>query len=149
MKLWTFHPSDFPLDDPSQPIIHERGTYWDCPTTPRYKTAIRKLHELVDNDQVLWCYTVRDTHIHFHEIDEIEWELNIPFCQIQAFYSVSIWDGILHGRRDDWDNLVLHGMTPQNAVREDVGALVRWPLNPCCVKRLGTPPPKYPPQISG
>lgn len=145
MKLWTFHPSNFRLDDPTPSIIHELGKYWGSQTTPRYAAVLQRLHQLLGNDQILWCYTLKDNHWHFDGVDEIEWELNVPFSQIEALYDVQLWENILYGRNEDWDNLILDRLTAESAANECVGALVKWPLPPEYVQCLGAPRPRYPP----
>jgi hypothetical protein len=144
VKLWTYHPSDFRLDDPAVNIDPSKGTYWSLETI-RYREPLAKLQQLLKTDQFLWCCTTRDCFVRVsEEIDLTEWELTIPFCDVLGFYSVQAWEGIIQGQDNEWQNLLIENISEEAAASEGVGAWVRFPVPSEATKCLGPPQPVYP-----
>lgn len=142
MKLWTHHPDKFKVDDPDLMIDHTKGGYWHHEEKGfRYRDVLPVLVKRIGTDQFLWCCTVRGEFERVSEdVDLVEWELDIEYSQILAFYNVPIWDDLVSSRNDEWENLVLDtGEADQN-----VGALVRVPLGPTTATRIGPLEVKYP-----
>ncbi len=140
MKLWTYHPSTFRLDDPEARIDPTKGLYWND-TTTRYRDVLPRLQVLLGTDQFLWCCTTKGCFIRpSKEIDLVEWELDVPPSEILAFYSVPVWEDIVHGRSEAWDNLVIKNV---QAANKDVDAFVRFPLKAGTLKCLGPLPIRH------
>lgn len=139
MRLWTHHPSTFQVDDPHERIDRTLGEYWKDSMGPdfRYREVLPRLQNLVGTDQFLWCCTVRGCYPVGETTDSIEWELNEPFSQILAFYRETVWLDIILGRGDDWDNLLIQGISEEEAADKDIGALVRFPVTGRPIRRLG------------
>jgi hypothetical protein len=78
------------------------------------------------------------------DIDLVEWELTIPFCEILGFYNGPTWEGIIRGRNNEWQNLLIENISEAAVANKDVGAWVRFPVSVGSVNRLGPPPPIYP-----
>lgn len=145
MRLWTHHPSTFQVDDAHETINPKLGEYWKDSMGPdfRYREALRKLQKLVRTRQFLWCCTVRGAYPVGETIDCVERELDLPLSEILAFYRETVWLDIVLGRGDDWDNLLIQGISEEEAADKDIGALVRVPLRPESVTCLGQLPMKY------
>ena len=60
-------------------------------------------------------------------IDLVEWELNVPDSQVLSLYREDVWEDIYHGRANEWDRLLIHGL---DARGESIGALVKVPIDP-------------------
>ncbi|WP_419580221.1 hypothetical protein [Stieleria magnilauensis] len=84
MKVWTHHPSTFPLTSPDLVVDARKSIDY---RSQEYRDAIRKLHQHLGGEtQFLWCLTSRNTFVrHCASIDLIEWELDAPASQIDAF----------------------------------------------------------------
>lgn len=139
MKLWTYHPAQFRIDDPNSPAIDPRqGPYWSEPTLC-YELSLHLLLKKLGTELFpLWCFTVPDCW-ELADVTKgpVEWELDIPEPEIQAFIRQPIWDAILKGSGDDWDNVVVK----DRPVKPDkyISAVLRFPLSPdwgviCCGK---------------
>ncbi len=143
MKLWTFHPAAFRLDDPTQSVDHTRGMYWNDPNPnlrDRYRSLLPLLHQRLATDQFLWCDTVDDFRGHFEEADEIGWELTLQSAEVLAYYRVMVWEDMLWKGADGWDRLFI---VPAPAKGWwDIGALVRFPVPSDGVRCLGKPRPR-------
>jgi len=75
MRLWTYQPCDFRVDDRQSPGIDPtQGVYWkDSTYTPCYQTALPQLCEVVGiNYYPLWCKTVEGWLVSDY--------LNCPLC---------------------------------------------------------------------
>lgn len=144
MKLWTHHPSTFRLNDPDQRIDWTRGDYWDTEMGGfRYLEVLPMLQVRLGTSQFIWCCTTRGEFIRTStSIDLVEWELDVPFAEILAFYRSSVWEDILWSRSDNWDGLLLTGLSEAEAATPDVGALVDFPLRVGQMKCLGPVPVK-------
>lgn len=123
MKVWTHHPSTFPITSPDLKVDATQSVYY---RSWEYRDAIHELHRhLKGETQFLWCLTTRNTfERHSQSIDLIEWELDVPMSQILAFYREDVWEEIYNGRSKDWAALIT------SSVSENVGALVRVPIDP-------------------
>ncbi len=147
MQLWTYHPSDFRINDPNLEVDYKKGKYShpdiQVANGFRYCKVIPKLHEMVGTTQFLWCFTQQDQFARTYEDDDsLEWELNVPLTQILTFYREKVWEGIIISQNDDWDRLLIAvGETePAGSELNDLGALVRVPLEPNQAKNHGQPP---------
>ena len=143
--LWTHHPSNFCVDDPELVIHHTRGQYWQSSMGEgfRYGEVLSMLIERIGSDQFLWCCTVRGEFIRTtEEIDLVEWELNVPPPQVFSFFLTSVWEDLVWNRGNDWERLLINGPVEEGS--EDVGALVRVPVEAKCVTCHGPLPVKYP-----
>ena len=60
MKLWTYHPLTFRLNDPNGKIDPTKGMCWGN-SSLRYGQALPRLHELLGTDQFL-CLLLRLRH---------------------------------------------------------------------------------------
>ncbi len=144
MKLWTYHPSTFTVDDPNGKIDSKRGTYWNDESL-QYRTALPQLQQLLGTDQFLWCCTTTGCFVRTtEEIDLVEWELDVPTSEILAFYRVSVWEDIVHGRSAVWANLFIDNLSEVEAANRDVGVWIRFPLISGSVTRCAPLPPLYP-----
>lgn len=145
VKLWSHHPSDFRLETASN-VDYKKGKYWNSnDPNLRYREVLPLLHGRVGTDQFLWCCAVRgEFQRTAEEIDLVEWELNVPRSAVLAFYRASIWEDIVWGRSDAWDELFTGTETEANVVSTKIGALVRFPLHPEWVTCHGPPPVRYP-----
>jgi hypothetical protein len=133
MKLWTYHPITFRPDDPNGTIDHTRGMYWG---KQRYRETLLRLRELLGTDQFLWCWTTRGSRSSM-EILLHEWELDVPLCEILAFYSVPIWEDIFNDRGEAWDCLLVENA--EAVADENLAAWVRFPLRECSIRCVGRP----------
>lgn len=144
MKLWTYHPSNFRLDDPNVKIDPTKGMYWNDESL-QYQKVLPKLQQLLGTDQFLWCCTIPDCFDRMTEDDDlVEWELVVPIAEILSFHSVPVWEDIVHGRGCAWDSLVIGDLTEQEAGKKEVGAWLRFPLKPDSIERFGHLYPLYP-----
>ncbi len=144
MRLFTHHPSTFNLSDPNQRIDWTKGTYWRYDAKGfRYKEVLPILLERLGDDQFLWCCSRRATYPRTGEsIDLVEWEINLPLSEI-VLISSPAWEGIVHSENDDWDSLILTGLTESEAASDDVCALVRFPVRPEALTCHGQLPARY------
>ncbi len=147
MQLWTHHPSGFSVDDPDLVIDFRKGEYAKEDTQDnkgfRYCNVLPKLHTRVGTTQFLWCCTKRGEYPRAMEDDDsVEWELNVLLTQVLTFYRVSVWEDIVWNRNDNWDRLLIPvGATePAGSQLNDLGALVRVPLDPNRAKCHGQLP---------
>lgn len=148
MKLWHYQPEHFDLAELSRQRMKldpTQGKYWnqDCGSGFRYREVQPQLCKTLGTDQFLWCKTVPGWE---RMIDEspvvVEWEIDACSAQILAFYSVQIWEDLVWSRSDDWDALIIND--PSSQGNEDIGALLRWPLEPPSVmQRIGPVPARY------
>lgn len=145
ITLWTYHPSSFRLDDAGGRIDSSRGRYWNYHSPDRrvrYRLVLRRLQALIETDQFLWCCTTRGKYFRMTTAEDlVEWELDVPHSQVLRFYREAIWAGIIEGR-DDWSELFV-AEQPCRHERDEIGALVRFPMDNGSIKSLGPPPPKY------
>lgn len=74
--------------------------------------------------------------------DSVEWEIELPLSEV-ILYSVPVWEDIVWSRADNWDSLLLNGLSESEAANKSVGALVRLPLPDGCLTRHGQLPPRY------
>ena len=151
MQLWTYHPSDFRVDDPDLVVDYTKGKYAEPSSQVngfRYREVATKLHKRVGTTQILWCFVERGRYVRVTEDvdkDVMEWELNVPLTQILAFYRVSVWEDIIWSRNDEWEHLVIAvEIEPPASRLSDLGALVRVPLSREWTTCHGHLPPKYP-----
>lgn len=144
IQLWTHHPTDFPLDDPSLRIDHTRGEFWRMKQRGfRYRDMLPILSDRLGTDQFIWCCTKRGKFQRMTEEDDlVEWELNVPAAQVLAVYRVQQWEDIVWSRSDNWEDLI-HDFDLADYLGEDVGALVRVPL-PARVARRHEMKVRYP-----
>lgn len=148
MGLWTYHPSDFKVDDPNLKIDPSKGQYsneGDPKFVDRYREILLpKLQQLVRTKQFLWCYTVPGQGIRASEdIDVVEWELDVPATQVLRRYDEKVWHEIYLGNDGDWDSLGLF-VSEAEPMGKDIGALVRVPLKEEWVTNHGQLKPMYP-----
>lgn len=144
MKLWTYHPSTFRLDDPNTKIDPTRGMYWKDDSL-QYRKVLPRLQQLLGTDQFLWCCTTPGRFMRpTEEFDLAEWELAVPTSEILAFHRVPIWEDIVYGRGSAWDTLVFVGLGDEEAANTDVGAWIRFPLKPDSIIRFEPVPPLCP-----
>jgi hypothetical protein len=152
MQLWTYHPSDFPVNDPCLVVDYTKGVYWHPDMQGnngfRYREVLPKLHARVGTDQFLWCFLKRGGYERVTEnVDQdlMEWELNVPLTQILRFYRESVWHDIVHSRSNEWGKLLTEvGQTERTGTdRTDLGALVRVPLKPEWARCHGQLLPRY------
>ena len=153
MQLWTHHPSDFPVNDPDLVVDYTKGMYaqpsMEGSNGFRYRNVLPKLHTLVGTTQFLWCCTERGRYERVTEDvdkDLLEWEINVPLTQILRFHLVSVWEDIVWGRSDDWQDLLIEVGETEPAANDlsDLGALVRVPLEPKSTTCHGPLQAKYP-----
>jgi hypothetical protein len=133
MRLWTYHPPDFRLDDPGcAGIDPSRGPYWNDATLPGYKSALTALQALLRIDHSpLWCYTCAGCWSrHLPDPSRVEWLLDVPAVQVLAFVREPLWDAILQGRGGDLRDAVFTA-APER-LDANTTALVRFPLLPEC-----------------
>jgi hypothetical protein len=129
MQLWTHHPHGFRLDSAHIVIDPTKGRYWrDNIAGLRYRDVLPKLQQLLGTRQFLWCYTIRTQP---QNADLVEWELNLPESQILRFVHSWVWETIVWGNPDGWQNLFADGRPDAG---KDIHALVSWPLPPAWVK---------------
>jgi hypothetical protein len=101
MRLWTYHPEGFAVDDPQLHIDPTKGPYWNEPRLC-YKDALTWLTGMVGTDQFLWCCTVADAWLPLsYSYDPMKSELDVPASQILAYILEPVWDGILKDRNRD------------------------------------------------
>jgi len=128
MRLWTYQPRGFRIDDPQLIVDPKQGSYWtdECWIRARYRQMLPKLIKMVGTDQFLWCCTAYYTWFSIPGRPVVEWELNVPRSQILAFIREPVWDAILKG--DDRD--LASAVVVERPVQPDanVSALVRVPL---------------------
>ena len=145
MKLWTHHPEAFRIDDPKLKIDPTRGQYWNStdPYMRRYRELLRWLQRHFKTDQFLWCVTTPEKRfIRTHEsIDQVDWELDVPFGKVLSFYDSPLWHRLLEHDDGDWERLVVDGLSETEAASPEYGALVRVPIVGN-VKRLGKSRPQ-------
>ena len=136
MKVWTHHPSTFPLTASNLIVDATKSIYYQ---SREYRDAIQNLHRHLQGEtQFLWCLTSRKTFVrHSESVDLIEWELDVPTSQVLTLYREDIWDEIYRGKSQDWPSLFT------NTVTENVGALVRVPIDPSWATQHQIPV-KYP-----
>jgi hypothetical protein len=142
MQLWTYHRSNFPVDTISE--IDSTKSFWWTYDEPsfRYREVLPVLWKLVGTKDFLWCCTERGGFMRMTEEDDVvEWELNVPATSV-LFYRELLWDEILHGKSDNWSDLILKDVTDPLPGR--TGAIVRVPLPPNSATNLGPAPVKYP-----
>jgi hypothetical protein len=142
VRLWTYHPSVLRVDATDLRVDPTQGSCWhkDGPYF-RYREMLPKLQELVRTSQFLWCFTVPEQFTRTSENhDVVEWELNVPVPQILRFLRVPVWEAILSGESDAWEDLFVTS-NPEQGV--DIQALVCVPLRPGTVRSLGAPTPQY------
>lgn len=144
MQLWTHHPSEFRIDQPGLVINPSNGRYSkSCGNGFRYSDVLPMLQERVGANQLLWCCTTRGRYMPTHEpSDCVEWEVNLPLSKV-TLISVAVWDDIVWSRGDDWDSLILTGLTESQAASKNINALVRLPLPPGCLTCHGQLPARY------
>lgn len=129
MRLWTYHPNGFRIDDEEVVIDPTKGTYWNESLTPRYKEALPRLCEMLGLEKFpLWCFTTPGCWTAVENQPVVEWELSVPDWQILGFVRAPPWDDILKDKGDHWANVVVQ----ERPVKPDpyVSALVRVPLLP-------------------
>lgn len=101
------------------------------------------LFERLGSDQWLWCCTTRARyHRQTEQFDLVEWEINLPIEEV-ILTSSPVWEDIIYGRGDDWDSLILTGLTESEAANDNVVALVRFPVRAECLTCHGQLPAKY------
>jgi len=142
MQLWTHQPTGFQIDSASLVIDPARGQYWSCQIVgSRYRDVLPKLQELVGASQFLWCCTVPGQFVRVTEqMDLVEWELNVPESQILRCIRASVWEAIVRGESDDWENLFRVG-APVAGI--DIHVLVRVPLPAGTARSHGQLRPLY------
>lgn len=136
MRLWTYHPPDFRIDDlRSSPIDPTKGPYWNDRSLC-YRKALPRLCTMLGIDAFpLWCFTAPDCWLLTSEA-RVEWELEVPEAEILGFIHSRVWDVILKSKSDDWQGVIVteRPVTPG----QYVSAMVRFPLSPDWeVNRLG------------
>ncbi len=153
MRLWTYHPASFRVDDPNLRIDYTLGDIWNCDsvkTREGYRRALPRLHQLLDGEtQFLWCCTGPRQFVRITEsIDLVEWELLVPDAQVLSLYRESLWKSILYEGGDHWAELLVSDLS--EAGNKDIGALLRVPIEPEWATRREMEP-RYPsrPQTAG
>jgi hypothetical protein len=129
MRLWTYHPNGFRIDNPELAIDPTQGTYWNEPLTPRYKEALPRLCKMLGLDEYpLWCFTSAGCWVPVENQPVVEWELSVSDSQILGFVRTHPWDSIVKGQGDDWETVIVK----ERPVLPDqyVSALVPLPLSP-------------------
>jgi hypothetical protein len=142
LKLWTHHPSHFPVDTVTE-INPAKSFWWDYDEPGfRYREVWPTLCEMLGTAHFLWCYCRHETWWRMtEEEDRVAWELDVLPSSILSFYSPQQWDKIVFSRSNDWTGLLLQRSTP---LTEAVGALVALPLPPGSATCLGSLPVRYP-----
>jgi hypothetical protein len=141
MRLWTYHPAGFAIDDPLLSLDSTKGRFWNLNQQNfAYRDALIELRRFVGKTNFLWFCTKSPNTFNTRNDrpDRIEWEIEIPIGDVLVFVHSPTWERIL--RRDDGDNwrdafslLLLLDPTPENVGESDVDALVELPLPPRCV----------------
>ena len=141
VKLWTYHPSTFRIDDPQLSVDYMRGKYWqDDSHGFRYREVLPILCELLGTTNFVWCCTARGKMQKMtSDEDLVEWEISLPMSNVLKFYSELVWDKIIWGKSDDWQPLFVSDIKPSG----DLGALVKVPLLPEVAFCHGQVKPKY------
>lgn len=132
MKLWTYHPPDFRIDDPELHNDPSRGRWWNDPALC-YESSLRRLCEMIGTDDFpLWCLTLPDSRSFstYESKWSIEWELDVPEGEILAFINARPWDSILRQESHDWDNVIIKEKPFSG--HSDISAVTRLPLSPEC-----------------
>ena len=115
MRLWTYHPPNYRIDDPGLIINPKLGPYWNEPLTPFYKKVLPRLHKMLSTDQFIWCCTVPNAWLPLEGRPLWEWELSVPDSQIVGFIQEPIWDALVKGSRDVLEKVVLPGAQIQSS----------------------------------
>jgi hypothetical protein len=147
MKLWTYHPSDFPVDE-AKYVDWTRGYWWNQNDDPhlreRYRVVLPEFQKLVGEKQFIWCCTtaVNNLNTMNFSADCIEWEIVVPLTSVLRFYDNEIWEGIVRDEHDNWGSLFLTGLSEATAADQRVGAVAYFPVRSGSIRRIG-PVPVY------
>jgi hypothetical protein len=145
LKLWTYHPQAFQLNDPLQRVDSTKGKFWnslDPCFRERYRRVLPRMQAIVGTDQFLWCCTSRKNGFEEHnhvELNLLAWEIEIRVADTLLLFRSPVWEDIVHGRTEDWDRLVISVINESQVLAGDVGGLVRFPpIEAKCIGRVPT-----------
>ena len=142
--LWTYHSSDFQLDDPDLVIDHKLGKCWKSKEKNfRYRDVLPVFCKKIGTEQFLWCCQQRHCMERTSEsIDLVEWKLTIPSADAILFYRWKVWEDLLRSPKNDWTDLFVEDCTQIAA--DEIESVVLLPLETGWAMSYGPAPVKYP-----
>jgi hypothetical protein len=146
MRLWTYHPVEFRLDDCRITAIDpSKGPYWNDPSFC-YEAALRKLCRLLGAKPFpLWCFTAPGCWVVTDGATlTLEWELEVPESHILGFVKAVPWHDFIRAPFDDADDFSGIIIAERPIKPEPyTSAVVRFPLSSeCRVRCLGRVAPQ-------
>jgi len=143
MRLWTYHASTFCLltatrVDPSKGHGHVPPHERDA-----YLTARQELCLLLGTDQFLFCCVTDDPFVRMDESEDLlEWRIEMPSSEVMKLVRCDVWNRIRVGktRVGDWDRLFFEHPWEDEATRDELQALVSFPIPTQYLTRIGKAP---------
>lgn len=136
VELWTYQGVDFSLI--SGVVDHEKSPY--SKTVAAYHECIRKLAQVLDTEQIIWCLSDKCHLWHKTSIKQFKYTLFVPEDAILSAIDMWAWEAILgldtvpkrlrHKYKNPWNVL-----TGRHWSDPDTTVLLRHPLDPSWIKK--------------